>query len=252
MIITDIFNSTVFIPLYNALVFITNYVPGGDLGISVILLTILVKLLILPISHKSIKTQSGIKKVEPEVKKLKEKYKDSQQEQAQEIMKLYKEHGINPFSGCLLTILQIPIIFGLYWVFWRGLSDGIINPDILYSFVSIPETVNFYFLNILDLNNKSIILAFMAGISQFYLMKLSIPPIKKEDKEKKSKSFADELKKGMGTQMRYMLPLIIGFVSLSFPSVVPLYWSTSNLFSIGHELIVKRKAFDILSKTEAP
>ncbi|MAZ40671.1 hypothetical protein CL654_00940 [bacterium] len=246
MFITDIFNSVIFIPLYNALIFFTG-LTGGSIGASVIILTLLVKFAILPLSHKSVTTQAGLRKLDPEIKKLKEKHKNNQQDQARAIMELYKEHGINPFSGCILTLIQIPIIFGLYWVFWRGLSSGVVNPDLLYSSVPMPEMIAFKFFGF-DLIERSIILSLIAGVSQYFLMKLSIPPIKPEEKKPgEALTFADEFKKGLGTQMRYVLPVMIAVISFGFPAVVPLYWFTSNLFSIVHELLVKRKAKELLA-----
>lgn len=244
MFLSDIFNAIVFQPLYNALIFITNLTPGANIGLAIVILTVVVKFIILPLSHKSIKTQAEVRNLDPKIKKIKEKHKDNQQEQAAQIMKLYKEHGINPFSGCVLTIIQIPIIFGLYWVFWKGLSTGIINNDILYAFVQAPESLNFNFLGFIDLReNGNILFAFLAGATQFFQLQLSFPkiPQKTEDKNK-SKTFTDELKKSMASQARYVLPVVIGVVSLGFPAAVPLYWATSNTFSITHELFVKRKA----------
>lgn len=248
MFIVDIFNTVIYNPLYNALVFLTG-LSGGSIGVAVIILTLIVKFIILPLSHKSVTTQASLRKIDPEIKKLKEKHKDNQQDQAKAIMELYKEHGINPFSGCLLTLIQIPIIFGLYWVFWKGLSSGVVNPEILYSFVVSPGEINFHFLG-LNLIERSVVLAFLAGISQFFLMRLSIPPIKKDETKKtdENPSFADEFKKGLGTQARYVLPIVIVVISLGFPAVVPLYWLTSNLFSIGHELLVRQKAQKLLAE----
>lgn len=252
MIITDAFNVVIYQPLYNALVALVNVIPGGNIGVAVILLTLLVKAAILPISHKSVKTQSKIRKLDPEIKDIKAKTKNNQQEQAAKIMALYKEHGVNPFSGCLFAFIQIPLIFGLYWVLWRGLESGI-DPSVLYSFVTLPEMVNFTFLGFIDLTERNILFALIAGVSQYYLMRYSLPPTPKKDESKGKKvlpeNFAEEFKKSLGTQARYVLPLIIGVISLSFPAVVPLYWITSNVFSLAHELLVKRKADQLTQLT---
>ncbi len=254
MILTDIFNTAIFNPLYNALIFITAYMPGGDVGLAVVVLTIGVKLVLLPVSHKSIKTQAGIRKINPEIKKIREKHKSNQQEQSKEIMKLYKEHGINPFSGCVLAVIQIPIIFGLYWVFWKGLSQQGLNPDILYNFVPHIDSINFIFLGILDLTATSVVLALLAGGTQYFVMRLSVPPTDepKQEKKDKKRTFSEELKKGMSMQMRYVLPVVIAGVSLRFPAAIPLYWATSNLFSITHELLVRKKATQLLANPQTP
>ena len=236
------FNTFFYEPLYNGLVFLISVMPGTDVGLAVIVLTLLVKIIILPLSHKSVASQAKMRSIEPEMKRVKEQHKDKQ-EQARQVMDLYKKHGVNPFSGCFLMLVQLPIIFALYWVFFKGLANNI-DQTILYSFVVAPEQINVHFLGFIDMSQKNIILAALAGISQYFQMKLSMPPIPKDDGEKKKgdMSFKDEFAKNMNLQMRYMLPGIVFFVAYSISSAVALYWLVSNLFSIGHELVVKRKA----------
>jgi len=236
------FNTFFYEPLYNGLVFLISIMPGADVGLAVIVLTLLVKIIILPLSHKSVASQAKMRSIEPEIKKTKEQHKDKQ-EQARQVMDLYKKHGVNPFSGCFLMLVQLPIIFALYWVFFKGLANNI-DQTILYSFITAPEQINMRFLGFVDMSQKNIILAALAGISQYFQMKLSMPPIPKDDGEKKKgdMSFKEEFAKNMNLQMRYMLPGIVFFVAYSISSAVALYWLVSNLFSIGHELVVKRKA----------
>ena len=174
----------------------------------------------------------------PHLEKLKEKYKDNKQEQAKKTMELYKEHGVNPFSGCLLVLIQLPIIFALYFVFFKGLPN--LNAEHLYSFVTLPETVSMMFVGIM-LSKKSIILALLAAITQYYQIKLSIPPMAPAEKGAKP-SFKDDFARSFNIQMRYMLPVIVFGISYTISAAVALYWATSNLFSIAHELYVKRKA----------
>ena len=240
------FNTFFYEPLYNGLVFLISIMPGADVGLAVIVLTLLVKIIILPLSHKSVASQAKMRSIEPEMKRVKERHKDKQ-EQARQVMDLYKKHGVNPFSGCFLMLVQLPIIFALYWVFFKGLANNI-DQTILYSFVVAPEQINVHFLGFIDMSQKNIILAALAGISQYFQMKLSMPPIPKDDGEKKKgdMSFKDEFAKNMNLQMRYMLPGIVFFVAYSISSAVALYWLVSNLFSIGHELVVKRKALRLI------
>src|SRR3972149_138147 len=236
------FNTFFYEPLYNGLVFVISVMPGADVGLAVIVLTLLVKIIILPLSHKSVASQAKMRSIEPEMKRVKEQHKDKQ-EQARQVMDLYKKHGVNPFSGCFLMLVQLPIIFALYWVFLKGLAHNI-DQGLLYSFVVAPEQIDMYFLGLIDMSKKNIILAALAGISQYLHMTLSMPPIPKESGGKKEGdiSFKDEFAKNMNVQMRYMLPGIVFFVAYSISSAVALYWLVSNLFSIGHELVVKRKA----------
>ena len=234
---SGIFSTLFYQPLYNGLVYLVDIAPGGNVGIAIILLTIGVRIILLPLSHKSIVSQAKMRSITPHIEKLKEKHKDDKQEQARKTMALYKEHGINPFSGCLLVLLQLPVIFALYFVFFKGLPS--LNADILYSFVKHPEVINMMFLGIL-LTKKSFILALIAAITQYYQIKLSMPALAALDKDAKP-SFKDDFARSLNMQMRYMLPLIVFGVSYTISAAIALYWATTNLFSIAQELYVKRK-----------
>ncbi len=235
---SGIFFTFLYQPLYNALVFLISATPGGNVGVAIILLTVGVRTILLPFSHKSVVSQAKMRSIAPHVEKVKEKHKDNKQEQARKIMELYKEHGVNPFSGCLLILIQLPIIFALYFVFFKGLPE--IKLEALYSFVVAPVPMSMVFFGIL-LSGKSVILALIAGITQYYQIKLSIPPIAAPEKGAKP-SFKDDFARSFNLQIRYMLPIVVVAISYYISAAVALYWATSNLFSIGHELYVKRKA----------
>ena len=248
--ISDIFNTLFYEPLYNGLIFLISVIPGADVGIAIVVLTIAVKFIILPLSHKSVKSQAKIRVIDPEVKEIKEKYSKDKQEQAKKVMELYKKHGVNPFTGCFLVLVQFPVILALYWVFFKGM--GGINTDILYSFIHAPSYVNTNFLGIVDVLGKSLVLAVLAGITQYFQMKLSLPPQTKSvsKKDPKDISFKDEFAKNMTTQMKYVLPIFIFFIAYTISAAVALYWTTNNLFSIAHELVVRRKANELIKKVE--
>jgi YidC/Oxa1 family membrane protein insertase len=148
----EFFKTIIYEPIYNILLFVTSYVPGADVGIAIIIVTLLIKFLLYPLSRKAIISQARLKKIEPQINEIKETYKDDKQQQAQATMELYKEHKINPLSGCLPTLLQLPIILSLFYVF-RDFS--LENLDIIYSFVSVPENISLTFLGILDLTSRS-------------------------------------------------------------------------------------------------
>ncbi|MEK7192707.1 MAG: YidC/Oxa1 family membrane protein insertase [Patescibacteria group bacterium] len=236
-----LFNTIFFDPLYNLLVFLSSIIPGGDAGIAIILLTILVKLALTPLAHKQIVTQRALTSVEPKLAEIKEKHKGEQEVIAKKMMALYAEHGINPFSGFLLLLIQIPIVLALYFVSQEGIN---LTSASLYSFTPLPAVVNTIFLGILDISKPSLVLAILTTITQFFQMKFSLPPIPKK-KEGETPSFKDDLARSMHLQMKYFIPVLIGFVSLSVPAGLPLYWVTSSIFAIGHELIVRRKALEI-------
>ncbi len=248
--IVNLFNTLFYQPIYNGLVFLISVIPGNDVGIAIVVLTITVKFIILPLSHKSVKSQAKIRSIEPEVKKIKEKHNKDKQEQARKVMELYKKHGVNPFTGCFLAVVQLPVILALYWVFFKGLGD--INTDILYSFINVPLQVNMQFLGFIDMLGKSIGLALIAGVTQYYQMKLSLPPIPVQNKgtEKGSDSFKDEFVRNMSIQMRYVLPVFVFFIAYTISAAVALYWVVNNSFSVAHELVIRRKAKEIIKNQE--
>ena len=234
------FHTIFYQPLYNALVALTTIVPGHDLGLAVILLTIIVKMVLIPISHKTIKTQKKLKELEPEMNKIKEKHKD-QQEQALKIMELYSQHGVNPFSGVFLMFLQLPIILALFFVFKEGLD---LTSSDIYSFVPKPEFINHMLFGFIDLTQKSIVLALLVGITQFIQVQLSVPPTPAK-KEGAEASFGDSLAQSMSFQVKYILPIFITFVSYGLNTAVSVYWIVNNIFTVVHELYVRHKAQNI-------
>ena len=233
------FNEVFYRPLLNALVYLTGFLPYNDLGLAVIVLTVAVRLIIFPLTHRAIKTQNKMKMIEPELKKIKDGVKD-REEQARRTMELYRSHGINPFSGILFLFLQLPILIAMYLVF-RESSQ--INPSYLYSFISAPSSVNTIFMGFIDLGQKSIVLAFLAALSQFVQIKLSQPPSASKPFSAKE---APDFGKMFSWQMTYFMPVLIFFIATRFPSAVSLYWTTLNIFAIVHEGAVRNKAKKIL------
>jgi len=212
-------------------------IPIIDVGVAVILLTIIVKLILFPLSKKAVRTQALMRTIQPKLEEIKKKYKNDSQKQAQETMQLYKKEGVNPFSGIFLIILQLPVIFGLYFIFLRaGLPE--INTDILYSFVNVPQSINMSFLGFLDITERSVIFALITGITQYIQISLMTP--KTDTKKKKSGGFAENFAQSMQFQMRYMMPVIVTVIAYTLPSMIALYWITSNVFTIGQEFVVRR------------
>ncbi len=241
-----IFYTIFYEPLLNGLVWLVGILPYHDIGFAVIILTLIVRVMIFPFTHRSVVNQTKMKQLEPKMKEIKEKYKKDSQEQAKKIMDLYKEHGINPFSGFITLLIQIPVIFALYKVFAAGIS---FDASHLYSFISAPEYINVKFLGIFDMTQKSYVLAMMTGITPFFQLKMAIPPVKKSDNSS-NKSFKDDLMRSMSLQMKYVMPILIIFIALRFSSAVSLYWTTMNIFAIVHEASVRRKAEKILQLQE--
>src|SRR3989338_7381476 len=166
-----LWNSLVYEPLYNVLILLVGVLPSHSVGGAIILLTIIVKLALYPLTGKSIRAQRAMKELEPELKRIREENKGDREKQSRKMMELYQTRGVSPFSGCLPVLIQIPIILGLYWVFFKGLT--VVNSEILYGFVSGPETLDMHFL-LFDLAAKSLLLAAIAGITQYFQTDLSL------------------------------------------------------------------------------
>ncbi len=243
-------------PLYNGLIFLVSVIPGADIGIAVIILTLFVKFVLFPISHKTSRAQAGMKAIEPEMKALQEKHKNNKEELAKKTMELYRARGVNPFSGCVSILIQFPIIIGLYWVFFKGLSvspelvgtlpslpghinGALLDKSILYPFVHMPEYLKTNFLNFIDMTGKSILLAVIAGVSQYYQMKRAFPDA--GGFPKGTGSWKEDLSRGMAFQMRYIMPLMVLIFAYTISAAVALYWSVSNIFTLVQEEITRRK-----------
>jgi|JI8StandDraft_1071087.scaffolds.fasta_scaffold21051_3 YidC/Oxa1 family membrane protein insertase len=236
---TEFFNSIFYIPLYNALIAIVGIVPGHDAGVAVIILTFLVKIALTPLSIQAIKTQVGMKAIEPELKDLRETYKDDREKQAREMLELYKKHNIKPFSSILMALIQIPFLLYLFFVF-QGEAFPAINTGLLYSFVHAPATVSILFLGLLDITKASIVLAVLAGIAQFVQSIIAIP-IPKKDEQGSTPSFGAEFGRSMAINARYILPVIIGFFSYTLGGAMALYFIVSALTQAAQEVLFMKK-----------
>ncbi len=202
----------------------------------------MVKIVLLPLSHKSIESQAQMNILAPELNKIKASGV-SKEEQARLTFELYKQHKTNPFSGCLLVLIQIPIIFALYYVFLKGIN---FESGALYSFIHVPPHINTLFLGLIDITKKSLALAILAGVSQYlqahYMPKLPAPATSG------GSSFQESFAKSMHLQMKYIFPFVVAFIAYSISGAVALYWITSNLFMVGQQLYIKKKEFSTAQK----
>ncbi len=229
-----------FDPIYNGLVFFVDVIPGGDVGLSIIAITLVVKFILLPLSIKAAKMQKVVRELEPQMKELKEKHKDNREELARATMSAYKDAGINPFSGIFLMFLQIPIVIALYFAVSKGGGVPLpgFNTEILYSFVPTPEMADMIFLGFVDIAQKSLPLAILAGFTQFIHAHFSLP--KSEPRKEGVVDMKADFARSMNMNMRYVLPVIIGMVAYTLSASVALYFVVSNLFAIGQEFLLRR------------
>ena len=236
--ISSFFYHVFYQPLVNALAVVVGFTPNHDFGLAIIIMTVLVRALLMPFTHKALFTQQKVRELEPHIAKIKNDFKDKKEEQARKIMELYRQHGINPFSGFLMLFIQLPLLIALYWVFSGAIDD--IQKD-LYSFVAFPQGIQTTFLGILDLTARSVVLAFAAGITQYIQGWLAVPPKSKQTELLEGKQ-EPSMASMMQTQMRYVFPVMIVVIGLQFSAALSLYWTVMNIFAILHEHWVRKKS----------
>jgi YidC/Oxa1 family membrane protein insertase len=225
-------------PLYNGLIFLFDTIPWANAGLVVILFTIFVKLIIFPLSIKATYAQMEMKEIEGDLRRIQEKYKDDKEQQTLKTVELYKEKNINPFAGFFVLLIQLPIIIALYQIFLRsGLPT--ITTTLLYHFVAVPSHINMSFLWITDIAGKSIILAVLAGVSTFFQIKYSTP-VDIQTKAGEKNTQADVMKM-FQTQMKYVFPVLVFFISWSVSAGVSIYWVTNNIFTICQEMYLRKR-----------
>ncbi len=238
----QLFRSLITKPLFNLLVFFTQHLPNKSLGWSIVLLTILVRLLLFVPNQKAMKSQRALQKLQPKLEEIKKKFAGDQQKIAMKTMELYKTHKISPMSSCLPMLFQIPIMLGVYYIVRDGLSPHLSH--LLYSFqsgINITD-VNNWFLGMDLLKRNLYVLPIIVGVAQWIAIKLSFISKKKKSGGKPAK------KEGMSGQMEQMnvvmqwgMPLMIAFFTRSFPAAVGIYWLTSTLFGIAQQKYVNWK-----------
>jgi len=229
-----IFNTLLYYPLFNFLVALYNYLPGHDFGLAIIVLTIIIRFILYPVSIKALNSQKTLQKLQPQIQELQKKYKDDKEKQARETLEVYRREKINPFSGLFLALAQFPILIALYNVFWNGLRPEELNN--LYTFVANPGYINPMFFGLADLAKPNVIFAILAGVLQFFQTKMLLPePVKGQPPKKDIASM-------MQKQMVYFFPVITIIILLKLPSALGLYWIVSGVFSIIQQyLILKEK-----------
>lgn len=230
-VIILIFNEILYRPIFNLLVWTYNVIPGHDLGVAIILVTILLRAVLYPPSHKALKAQKTLQDLQPKIKEIQAKFKEKEA-QARAMMQFYKEHHVNPLSGCLPLLIQLPILFALYKVFLTGLNHK--SLEALYPFVSTPEMLNPMFLGMLNLQEPSRILAILAGVSQFLQGKSMY--VQRAHAGSSSSDFSNMMSK----QMIYMMPLFMVFIAWKLPAGLALYWVITTLFSLGQQMVINK------------
>lgn len=234
--ISTFFHTVFYDPIYNALVALVALVPGGDVGVAVILLTVVIRLVLLPFSLSAARTQRAMKLMEPKLKELKEKYKGNKEKEALETLALYREEKVNPFASILIVSIQIPVLLALYWVFFNE-PFSTINTARLYALTPTPGFISLEFLGIISVASKSIILAIIAGATQFLQAHMALSGTMKPSA---ASGMQADFQRVMGLQLKYVFPFLIGIISYTTSGAIALYFITTNLAGAVQELYVRR------------
>jgi len=231
--LVNIFDVFLYRPIFNFLVLVYDYFPLQDFGLSIIIVTVVIRAILYLPSVKALRSQVAMQKLQPQISEIQKKYKNDKEKQAQETLELYKKEKINPFSGLFLILIQLPILIALYRVFGYGLDPKeLLN---LYSFIPNPEHINPMFFKLVDLSNPNIIFAVLAGLTQFFQTKMLLPKINKD--QKKNNDVSSMVQK----QMVYLFPFITIAILFKLPSALGLYWTASGIFSIAQQYIIMKK-----------
>lgn len=235
------FQALFYQPIFNLLVFLYNIIPGHDLGISIIVLTIIIKLILLPLSKQAIKSQKSLQDLQPKVDEIKKKYANNKEELGRAMMELYKNNKVNPFSSCLPLLIQLPFLFAVFRVFRDGISDK--SLELVYSFVHRPEIVSHIAFGFINLEKSNVYFAVAAGLAQYWQAKMMMtkkPPVSGGGAQD------ENMMAMMNKQMLYFMPALTVFIGLSLPGGLSLYWLTTTLLTIlQQEYVFKHKDVDV-------
>ncbi|HLD27649.1 MAG TPA: YidC/Oxa1 family membrane protein insertase [Patescibacteria group bacterium] len=232
--LADIYNVILYQPIFNILVFFYNIVPGHDIGLAIILLTILIKVVLSPFFVQSIKAQRAMQRLQPKLDELKEKYKDNKEKLGPAIMQLYQKEKVSPFSSCIPLLIQLPFLIAVFQVFRVGLGNGTL--DIVYPFIYNPGQINHIAFGFIDFSQASIALAVLAGLAQFIQSKSLLGKKNQLGGAKPSAMTA-----AMGKQMMYMMPVVTVLIGSSMPGGLTFYWFLVTILGALQQIIVFKK-----------
>lgn len=244
------------------------YLLFGNFGVAIIVLTVLVRLLLLPITRKSMESARQMQKLQPKLQKLKEEHGDDKQGFAQAQLALYKKHNVSPVSGCLPQIVQLVVLIGLFQAFnqvlqvqgeitilenlkpllyspLKNLVSGPINLNFLYLKLTEPDLITLPFeinLGLFTLKQIPGIFLVGAAVSQFFYSQSMFKSQKKlMTQAKETPGQQDDMAAAMQGQMAYMMPLITLVIGFRFPSGLVLYWLTFSSLMLVTNWWTQRK-----------
>ena len=230
-------------PILNLLVGLYNTIAFRDLGVAILILTVVIKLVLWPLSHKSIKSQKSLQDLQPKINEVKKKHPNDKQQQGQAMIELYKEHKVNPFSSCLPLLLQFPFLIAVFQVFRDGITNHL---GLVYPFVHKPEIINPIAFGFLDLSKPNIYLAILAGLAQFWQAKMMMAKQPKPVAGSKE----EDMSVIMNKQMLYFMPILTVFIGITLPGGLSLYWLLTTLLTGLQQYLVFKSSSSLVVTPE--
>ena len=265
----NIFDLLIIQPIFNLLIGLYSIIPGGDFGISVILFTIMVRFALYPLLKRQLHQTKLMRKLQPELKRIKKATKGNRQLESMQMLELYKKHGVSPFRSILILLIQLPIFIALYNViqiftlhrdqigaFTYNFLEGV---PAISQLIKHPDQFNEKLLGFVDLTKPAIgshgvdlvlvLLAIVAAITQYIMSKQTMPQtegkkrlrdIMSEAANGKQADQADMNAAVMGKMMKF-LPIFMFFIMISIPGAIALYYGVSNIVAVLQQSYLLRQ-----------
>lgn len=233
-----IFQTIFYKPILNFLIFIYQTLPLHDFGVAIIFLTIIIKLILYPLSLKALKSQKILQEIQPQILEIKKKYRDKEK-QSKEILAIYQKTGAKPFLGIILPIVQLPILIAIYQVIFK-IAQGTETLDNLYFFIKKPFQLNTLLFGFFDLAKPNIFLAGLIAFFQFWQTKKTKIQKNISSPSEKRSEFLNVLEEAQN-QMIYFFPFLSFLIVAFLPSAIALYLIISSIFSIIEKYFIEKK-----------
>lgn len=281
------FDEIIVKPIFNALMFLYSVIPGGDFGVAIILFTILIRILLYPLVRKQLHQTKLMRKLQPELAKIKKEAKGNRQLEATMQMELYKRHGVSPFQSIFILLVQLPIFIGLYHVIQIIVSHRDEVAKYAYApleqlepirkLIENPDNFNHTMLGFIDLTKTAfsngldivlVLLALVSAVTQYIMSKQTLPTTGKPPKRFRDimreaaegkQSDASEMSTAMMTNMVKIMPIMMFLIMLNLPGALALYYTVSNLVATAQQHYLLNKdteemeeiAEEVIEKEEA-
>lgn len=257
------FETIVVKPIFNALMFIYSLVPGGDFGVAIIIFTVLIRFALYPLVKAQLHQTKMMRKMQPELKKIKELAKGNKQLEATQKMELYKRHGINPFRSIIILLIQLPIFIGLYQVIQivtmhrdqvgHYMYDAVKGIGAVQKVIEHPDQFNHTMLGFIDLTKTALSshgidvvllgLAVVSALTQYIMTKQTMPTTttKKRFRDVMAEAASgkesdpSEVSAAMMNNMVKFMPIMMFFIMMSLPGALALYYTASNLVAVAQQ-----------------